>query len=95
MKYYIKEMRVHHYIKNLLIFAAAVFGGQMFVMENAIRGGWGFAAFCMISSVVYIMNDIRDVEKDSIRQNADGRLPPAISHAEGHGRWRLFCSSPR
>ncbi len=88
MKYYIKEMRVHHYIKNLLIFAAAVFGGQMFVMENAIRGGWGFAAFCMISSVVYIMNDIGDVEK--ARQHpAKCRRPVAAGDITCRGAWTL------
>lgn len=64
MKHYIKLMRVHHYIKNFLVFAALACSGQMFRPEKLYAGVLGFVAFCMVSSVVYIVNDIRDVEKD-------------------------------
>ena len=64
MKKYLKLMRVHHYIKNFLVFAALACSGQLFDMEKLGSGILGFVAFCMVSSVVYIINDIRDVEKD-------------------------------
>lgn len=64
MKHYIKLMRVHHYIKNFLVFAALACSGQFFQWEKLSAGILSFAAFCMVSSVVYIINDIRDVEKD-------------------------------
>lgn len=64
MKHYLKLMRIHHYIKNLLVFAALACGGQLFNIGKLISGVAAFVAFCMISSVVYIVNDIRDVEKD-------------------------------
>ncbi len=64
MKHYIKLMRVHHYIKNFLVFTALACSGQFFVPEKLLSGIAGFLAFCMISSVVYIINDIRDKEKD-------------------------------
>ena len=64
MKYYLKLMRVHHYIKNFLVFAALICSGQLFHLEKLVAGISGFLAFCMVSSVVYIINDIRDVEKD-------------------------------
>jgi len=64
MKKYLKLMRVHHYIKNFLVFAALACSGQMFNLEKLMAGMAGFAAFCMVSSVVYIINDIRDREKD-------------------------------
>ena len=64
MKYYLKLMRVHHYIKNLLVFAALACSGQLFNFEKLTAGIAAFIAFCMVSSVVYIINDIRDVEKD-------------------------------
>ena len=57
-------MRVHHYIKNLLVFAALACSGQLFHFEKLTAGIAAFIAFCMVSSVVYIINDIRDVEKD-------------------------------
>jgi len=64
MKHYIKLMRPHHYIKNILVFAALACSGQLFDLSKLIPGCLGFAAFCLVSSVVYIINDIRDVEKD-------------------------------
>lgn len=64
MKHYIKLMRPHHYIKNFLVFAALACSGQLFDPKKLFAGFAGFVAFCMISSVVYIINDIRDVEKD-------------------------------
>ncbi len=64
MKQYIKLMRVHHYIKNILVFAALACSGQLFQVKQLLAGITGFVAFCMVSSVVYIINDIRDKEKD-------------------------------
>lgn len=64
MKHYLKLMRVHHYIKNFLVFAALACSGQLFNFEKLTAGIAAFIAFCMVSSVVYIINDIRDVEKD-------------------------------
>ena len=64
MKRYFKLMRVHHYIKNFLVFAALACSGQLFQPDKLLMGLAGFAAFCMTSSVVYIVNDIRDREKD-------------------------------
>jgi len=64
MKHYLKLMRVHHYIKNFLVFAALACSGQLFNLEKLTAGIAAFIAFCMVSSVVYIINDIRDVEKD-------------------------------
>ncbi|MBP3609831.1 MAG: decaprenyl-phosphate phosphoribosyltransferase [Lachnospiraceae bacterium] len=64
MKYYLKLMRVHHYIKNFLVFTALACSGQLFHPEKLGSGLTAFIAFCMLSSVVYIINDIRDREKD-------------------------------
>lgn len=64
MKHYIILMRVHHYIKNFLVFAALICSGQLFQFDKLISGLTGFLAFCMVSSVVYIINDIRDKDKD-------------------------------
>lgn len=64
MKTYLKLMRVHHYIKNLLVYAALVCSGQFFDVTKLLNGLSGFASFCMVSSCVYILNDMRDIEKD-------------------------------
>lgn len=64
MKPYLKLMRVHHYIKNVLVFAALACSGQLFSSGKFLLNLAGFAAFCLVSSIVYIINDIRDSEKD-------------------------------
>ena len=64
MKKYIKLMRIHHYIKNLLVFAALACSGQFFNLQKLGMGFLSFLAFCMVSSVVYIINDIRDKDYD-------------------------------
>lgn len=64
MKHYLKLMRIHHYMKNILVFGALICSGKLFELEKLLSGIAGFAAFCMICSVVYVINDIRDVEKD-------------------------------
>lgn len=66
MKEYIKLMRVHHYIKNLLLFVALLFSRQLFDIEKLLCCTKGFIAFCCLSSVIYIINDIHDCEKDRL-----------------------------
>ncbi|MBE6758282.1 MAG: decaprenyl-phosphate phosphoribosyltransferase [Ruminococcaceae bacterium] len=64
MKDYVKLMRVHHYIKNLLVFTALACSGQLLNFEKLGRAAVAFVAFCAVSSIVYIINDIRDREND-------------------------------
>ncbi len=61
---YAKLMRVHHYIKNILVLAALGCSGRLFCLDKFMAALAGFAAFCMVSSVIYIINDIRDAERD-------------------------------
>lgn len=64
MREYIKLIRPHHYVKNILIFLPLVFSGQLFKLELLIKSIIGVLSFCLICSVVYIMNDIKDIEFD-------------------------------
>lgn len=64
MKYYLKEMRVHHYIKNLLVFVPLACSGQFFNPDKLTSSVYAFLSFCFISSAIYYINDIRDIEKD-------------------------------
>lgn len=92
MKHYLKLMRVHHYIKNLLVFAALACSGQFFNIQKLLAGFAGFAAFCMVSSVVYIVNDIRDKEKDQKHPTKRNRpLPRERFQCGTPGSWRRCC----
>lgn len=77
MKKYLKLMRIHHYVKNLLIFLPLIFNGQLFDGKAFLLTFFGFLAFCAISSVVYIINDMRDVEND--RKHSEKRKRPIAS----------------
>ena len=60
----IKTMRPRQWTKNVFIFAAIVFDKQLFIVDSFLRTIAGAALFCLISSCVYIFNDISDVESD-------------------------------
>lgn len=64
MKNYLKLMRVHHYLKNVLIFLPLVFSQNLFDLPLLKKTILGFLSFSILSSIVYIINDIQDVEKD-------------------------------
>ena len=75
----IKLIRIKHWIKNLLVFAAMFFSMEI-TWDNCYKLIIGFFAFSFISSVVYIINDIFDKEKDAkhnVKKNrpiASGRV---------------------
>jgi len=73
MKNYIKLMRCKHYIKNFLIFLPIVFGKQIFNMKALIPTIIGTISFCLVSSIVYIVNDIMDVEADRKHEKKKNR----------------------
>ena len=66
VKYYLKEMRIHHYIKNLLVFAPVVCSGNILNPGKLMPSVFAFISFCLMSSAVYFINDIKDVEKDRL-----------------------------
>lgn len=73
----IKTMRPRQWTKNAFIFAALVFDKQLFVVDSFLRTFAGVILFCLISSCVYILNDIVDVEAD--RKHPDKKKRPIPS----------------
>jgi decaprenyl-phosphate phosphoribosyltransferase len=57
-------LRVHHWPKNLFVFIPAFFAGVLRDTSVFVTLIQGFICFSLISSVVYIINDYRDREKD-------------------------------
>jgi 4-hydroxybenzoate polyprenyltransferase len=66
IKNYYELLRVKHYIKNLLIFIPLFFGKGIYDWNKLQTTALGCIAFCMGASFVYIINDVRDVEKDRL-----------------------------
>lgn len=78
MKKYLKLMRTHHYIKNSLMFIPLFYSGQLMNGDLLWKSIVGFVAFSFIASVVYIVNDIQDVELD--RQHPTKCFRPLASN---------------
>ena len=64
IKLYFKLMRAKHYFKNLLIFLPLIFSISFYNVENSINTFAGFILFSLVCSMVYIINDLGDIEKD-------------------------------
>jgi len=73
----IKTMRPKQWVKNGLLFIALVFDGQLFHGPALARTLAAFALFCLLSSLVYILNDLTDLEAD--RNHPKKRLRPLPS----------------
>ena len=65
MKKYLQLIRVKHWIKNILIFIPLVCSGIL-TYNNLLLCVCGFFAFNFASSFIYIINDIKDIEKDKL-----------------------------
>jgi 4-hydroxybenzoate polyprenyltransferase len=61
---FLKTMRPKQWIKNGVIFAALVFDKKVLQWPYLWRTVAGFVLFCLISGVVYTINDAVDLEKD-------------------------------
>lgn len=68
MKEYVKLMRPKHYIKNVLIFFPIIFSGNYFDWNLLVSVFLGFWSFSLSASIVYIVNDIKDKEKDKLHE---------------------------
>lgn len=88
MKDYIKLARPHHWVKNALVLLPLLCSGQVMEWPRLRAGLLGFLAFSLLASGIYVINDIRDREKDRCnttkchRPIAAGRIkvPQAICY---------------
>ncbi len=73
----LKTMRPKQWTKNVFVLAALVFDKKLFVPQFLFKALAAFALFCAISSAVYLVNDLADMEKD--RQHPAKRNRPLAS----------------
>lgn len=69
---YLKLIRVKHWVKNILIFIPLICSG-LINYQNILTCIGGFFAFCFASSFIYVINDIRDIEKDKLHPTKKNR----------------------
>lgn len=99
----LKAMRPHQWIKNGLVLLAFVFSiGEAWqpsrpadAMPLLLKALLGAAAFCAIASAEYLINDLRDIERDRLhprkrrRPLAAGTLTPRTAVAAAVGLFGL------
>ena len=82
-----KTMRPKQWTKNIFVFAALVFDHKLLEIDFLWRTLAGFGLLCLLSSAVYLVNDLADIEKDRQhpkkrhRPLASGKLRPAAAAA--------------
>ena len=69
----IVSMRIRHWIKNLLLFFPLLFAGALGDLHLVHITLLGFLAFCLVTSGVYILNDIWDREADRLHPTKRNR----------------------
>ncbi len=80
-------MRPRQWTKNIFVFAALVFDDKLLSLPSLGRVLAAFVLLCLMSSAVYLMNDLADIESDRLhptkrrRPLPAGELSPAVARA--------------
>ncbi len=61
---YLKLIRIKHWIKNGFVFVPILFSKNLFEVNDFLHVLFAFIVFGFASSLVYVFNDITDVEAD-------------------------------
>jgi 4-hydroxybenzoate polyprenyltransferase len=82
-------MRPRQWTKNIIVFAAVVFSQNLVSPAKVEMSLAAFAAFCVLTSAGYVLNDILDLERD--RRHPEKRKRPLASGAMTVGvGWGVF-----
>ncbi|ACC71450.1 UbiA family prenyltransferase [Paraburkholderia phymatum] len=80
----LKEMRVHQWVKNCLIFVPLLLGHRFDDLQAVLAACIAFASFSLCASSVYLLNDMLDLDVDRrhprkhSRPFASGKLPLSL-----------------
>ncbi len=86
---YIHQMRPRQYAKNVFIFAPLFFDRQLFNPHALYLTFLGFVTLCVLSSGVYVLNDLVDVQAD--RNHPQKKYRPIASGKISIPNARIFC----
>ncbi|HEY0707479.1 MAG TPA: UbiA family prenyltransferase, partial [Polyangia bacterium] len=89
----LRAARPHQWVKNSFVAAPLVFAERMYDASAVTRTLSAVACFCVLSSSVYLLNDIADVEKD--RAHPVKRLRPiaAGTLSIGVAKWSAIIGA--
>ena len=81
----LKAMRPRQWTKNVFVFAGIFFDGRILNTPRLLGTIAAFVIFCLVSSAIYLINDLADIEKDRLhpakrnRPLASGALKPLVA----------------
>ena len=81
----IRALRPKQWAQNVLVVAAPFAAGRLFEKSVLADVAIAFVSFCLAASAVYLLNDLRDAEKDRLhpvkknRPIAAGKVPPSLA----------------
>jgi 4-hydroxybenzoate polyprenyltransferase len=64
MNKFFDTLRPQQWVKNLLLFAGLIFSQNFYHLNFLLKSLAAFCLFCLLSSSVYVVNDIIDIERD-------------------------------
>ena len=73
MKKYLACLRIPHYLKNLIVFLPLFFNKSICNGGLLLKTLGGFVVFCCLSSSIYIINDINDIDYDRLHEKKKNR----------------------
>jgi 4-hydroxybenzoate polyprenyltransferase len=86
---YIEQLRPKNWLKNIFVFVPLVFSLELTNGRQVLVCAVAFAAFCALSSSVYIFNDLFDLDNDRLHPVKCQR--PIASGAISKRKARVFC----
>jgi decaprenyl-phosphate phosphoribosyltransferase len=79
MNTFVRLLRVDHYIKNGFIFLPLFFGLKITQVHLLLRTSAAFVIFSIVTSSIYIFNDLHDIDED--RRHPEKKNRPLASGA--------------
>ncbi|MCU4328000.1 MAG: decaprenyl-phosphate phosphoribosyltransferase [Acinetobacter ursingii] len=73
----IKLVRPKQWVKNSFVFAPLIFAGEFLHPDSVYSTLLAAFLFCIAASAVYIVNDLKDIEKDRIHPEKSKKRPLA------------------
>ena len=70
-------IRVKQWVKNAFIFATLVFANHFLILSSVEKSIYAFLFFCIASSIVYVINDMHDIENDKRHPTKSKKRPLA------------------
>ncbi len=82
-------IRIRHWVKNIFVFSSIVFSKELHNPDLLVKISAAFLIFCLLSSSIYVFNDIKDIEEDKNHPIKKNRMLPSGRLSVGLA-WILF-----